>query len=341
MRTINNIVVIRTTASCQTNDVLNVHIRAIHNRCAVGENALQPSVAVGKVVQSRMNGEAVATWVAGCNSKCGGSSSGFTRRWRSGAAGGGDSDPLEMDDTAGDSDDPLEDMHAVALDKAEDEATAKMLEDAGVDFTEMEDRRMREMTKKFMGHGHIMAETPTPFLNAHAAAGLDPYTEDELERKNWSAHPEDKYDWRKQPAVVTNDDMTYRRRGGLQQLYCVFCYHGAEQMRPENTTLLNKFISDRGKIIPRRTSFCCAKHQRKLRRTIKRARQMQLLPYSERLHPKLRATRLMPDPATHKPVTFTTPRDAFLAAQKFERWTRHSFLEYGNGPKVDWFPDEE
>lgn len=45
--------------------------------------------------------------------------------------------------------------------------------------------------------------------------------------------------------------------------YCVFCYHGTSFLRPDNTALLTKFISDRGSILPKRFTRCCAKHQRK------------------------------------------------------------------------------
>lgn len=46
-----------------------------------------------------------------------------------------------------------------------------------------------------------------------------------------------------------------------------------------NTALLKKFTSERGKILASRITFVCAKHQRKLKREIKRARCLSLLPY--------------------------------------------------------------
>ena len=60
--------------------------------------------------------------------------------------------------------------------------------------------------------------------------------------------------------------------------YCKFC---AEKKEPnyKDVETLKEFISERGKIIPRRTSGTCAKHQRKLSVEIKRARQLALLPY--------------------------------------------------------------
>ena len=47
----------------------------------------------------------------------------------------------------------------------------------------------------------------------------------------------------------------------------------------KDVKLLRKFISERGKIVPRRISGLCAKHQRELTNAIKRARVMALLPY--------------------------------------------------------------
>jgi small subunit ribosomal protein S18 len=48
----------------------------------------------------------------------------------------------------------------------------------------------------------------------------------------------------------------------------------------KNSTRLRKFISDRGKILPRRTTGTCASHQRILAGAIKRAREIALLPFT-------------------------------------------------------------
>ncbi len=60
--------------------------------------------------------------------------------------------------------------------------------------------------------------------------------------------------------------------------YCKFC---AENKEPnyKDIEMLKQFISERGKIIPRRISGTCGKHQRKLAREIKKARQLALIPY--------------------------------------------------------------
>ena len=60
---------------------------------------------------------------------------------------------------------------------------------------------------------------------------------------------------------------------------CSFCAEKVEQIDFLDSTRLGKYISERGKILPRRMTGTCAKHQRELTTTIKRARQIALLPY--------------------------------------------------------------
>ena len=60
---------------------------------------------------------------------------------------------------------------------------------------------------------------------------------------------------------------------------CIFCADKVEFIDYKDSAKLRKFISERGKILPRRISGTCAKHQRELNTAIKRARQVALLPY--------------------------------------------------------------
>jgi len=53
-----------------------------------------------------------------------------------------------------------------------------------------------------------------------------------------------------------------------------------EEIDYKNVPRLRRYISDRGKILPRRTTGTCASHQRKLTRAIKRARMIALLPFT-------------------------------------------------------------
>ena len=60
---------------------------------------------------------------------------------------------------------------------------------------------------------------------------------------------------------------------------CVFCEDKVAYIDYKDSAKLRKFISERGKILPRRISGNCAKHQREVNTAIKRARQVALLPY--------------------------------------------------------------
>ncbi|MGD9474001.1 30S ribosomal protein S18 [Eubacteriaceae bacterium ES2] len=61
---------------------------------------------------------------------------------------------------------------------------------------------------------------------------------------------------------------------------CEFCEKNAEEVDYKDVATLKKFISEKGKILPRRATGTCAKHQRKVTEAIKRARNVALLPYT-------------------------------------------------------------
>ncbi|NLO82742.1 MAG: 30S ribosomal protein S18 [Clostridiales bacterium] len=61
---------------------------------------------------------------------------------------------------------------------------------------------------------------------------------------------------------------------------CSFCLDKTERIDYKDVARLRKFITERGKILPRRISGNCAKHQRQLTVAIKRARNVALLPYT-------------------------------------------------------------
>ncbi|MBC7765786.1 MAG: 30S ribosomal protein S18 [Hyphomonadaceae bacterium] len=61
---------------------------------------------------------------------------------------------------------------------------------------------------------------------------------------------------------------------------CAFCVDKAVAVDYKDISKLRKFISERAKILPRRITGNCAKHQRQLTQAVKRARQIALLPYS-------------------------------------------------------------
>ncbi|MEE1049546.1 MAG: 30S ribosomal protein S18 [Clostridia bacterium] len=61
---------------------------------------------------------------------------------------------------------------------------------------------------------------------------------------------------------------------------CAFCVDKVEHIDYKDVAKLRRYVTERAKILPRRISGCCAKHQRQLTVAIKRARQIALLPYT-------------------------------------------------------------
>ncbi len=61
---------------------------------------------------------------------------------------------------------------------------------------------------------------------------------------------------------------------------CNFCVNKVEAIDYKDVNKLKKYITERGKILPRRISGNCARHQRQLTTAIKRARNVALLPYT-------------------------------------------------------------
>ena len=83
----------------------------------------------------------------------------------------------------------------------------------------------------------------------------------------------------------------YRREGGRREggrergsygrrRVCGFCMDNVQTIDYKDTARLRRFLSERGKIEPRRKTGTCAKHQRWLTTALKRARQLALLPYT-------------------------------------------------------------
>jgi small subunit ribosomal protein S18 len=76
-------------------------------------------------------------------------------------------------------------------------------------------------------------------------------------------------------------DSPMKRRGGIRRRkkVCVFC--GKDSVIDyKDTAKLKRYVSERGKILPRRITGNCAKHQRALTVAVKRARHIALMPYT-------------------------------------------------------------
>lgn len=73
-----------------------------------------------------------------------------------------------------------------------------------------------------------------------------------------------------------------RRRGrfGGRRKVCAFCVEKVRDIDYKDPARLRRYLSDRGKIEPRRKTGTCAKHQRRLTIALKRARFLALLPYT-------------------------------------------------------------
>lgn len=71
-----------------------------------------------------------------------------------------------------------------------------------------------------------------------------------------------------------------RKRRKRRPKVCHFCVDKVEAVDYKEFDKLRKYVTERGKIIPRRVTGTCAKHQRQLTRAIKRARILALLPFT-------------------------------------------------------------
>ena len=73
-----------------------------------------------------------------------------------------------------------------------------------------------------------------------------------------------------------------RRRTNVRRRkkVCVFCGENAQQIDYKDAATLKKYVSERGKILPRRITGTCAKHQRAITLAVKRARHISLMPYT-------------------------------------------------------------
>lgn len=76
-------------------------------------------------------------------------------------------------------------------------------------------------------------------------------------------------------------DAPMRRRGiRRRKKVCVFCVEKNAVIDYKDTNKLKRYVSERGKILPRRITGNCAKHQRALTVAVKRARHVALMPYT-------------------------------------------------------------
>lgn len=85
----------------------------------------------------------------------------------------------------------------------------------------------------------------------------------------------------KNKKAFDKDDRKDRKAGfkPKKKRTCQFCTKGAQAISYKDEKILRKYISERGKILPRRVTGTCALHQRQLVNAINRARHVGILPY--------------------------------------------------------------
>jgi len=76
-----------------------------------------------------------------------------------------------------------------------------------------------------------------------------------------------------------------RKQFYVRRKVCRFCVDSQLPIDYKDATTLRQFVTERGKIIPRRISGNCARHQRRVTRAIKQARLLGLMPYIPTIQP--------------------------------------------------------
>ena len=76
----------------------------------------------------------------------------------------------------------------------------------------------------------------------------------------------------------SKNDKPYRRP---RKKVCNFCVDKIDEIDYKDVEKLKRYVSDKGKILPRRATGACAKHQRDITLAVKRARHIAILPYAQ------------------------------------------------------------
>lgn len=79
---------------------------------------------------------------------------------------------------------------------------------------------------------------------------------------------------------MNNREKVVARGKRAKRKVCSFCVDKIDHIDYKDSARLRRYLSERGKILPRRVTGTCAKHQRMVTTAIKRARNLALLPYT-------------------------------------------------------------
>jgi small subunit ribosomal protein S18 len=110
------------------------------------------------------------------------------------------------------------------------------------------------------------------------------------------------------------------RRGGKRQFFrkkkvCKFCVEKMDMIDYKRADILSQFVQERGKILPRRMTGVCARHQRWLGVALKRARNIALLPFAGSAAGTQAPRVVVPGAATHPAHPAPPPTAAAPAAE--------------------------
>jgi small subunit ribosomal protein S18 len=86
-----------------------------------------------------------------------------------------------------------------------------------------------------------------------------------------------------QQATGTDKANVTKKQYFRRKKVCRFCVERVDDINYKDVRMLNAFITERGKIVPRRLSGVCAPHQKRLSESIKQARNIALLPFSPQI----------------------------------------------------------
>lgn len=78
-----------------------------------------------------------------------------------------------------------------------------------------------------------------------------------------------------------NNDDDFNPKFKRRKKVCPLCKDKSLVLDYKNPEQLKKYINERGKILPRRATYACAKHQRDITLAVKRCRQIAMLPYTQ------------------------------------------------------------
>ncbi len=109
------------------------------------------------------------------------------------------------------------------------------------------------------------------------------YVDDRQDSEGSSSEPRER-DSRGGPRRGGGGGTGPRPRGGGQhrrgRKVCSFCADQVASIDYKDLSTLQRYVNERGRILPRRRTGTCAKHQRRLSQAIKRARHLALIPYA-------------------------------------------------------------